>query len=523
MENDFDENKVLFVNSKKISIKTRKDYLKKLRNYKMIEEKEKYNTEIYNFNYHDLFVIINEKFEGISPKSISNKLCVLGQYFKWAEDQGLRNNKDYNIDKFIEDVSKTLVAKSNKLRAVDIININELIEVSNSFDIKQSSAILTLLFEGVHGKDCCEIVKLAINDIEGNVLRLATGRKITVSNNTIKILEKANDEKYWLKKSRNGKYTKANFDIKDTIIRKRGQSKSIGKTPFVNLHMDFIKKRFGKKINTHIISDSGKCFHLALIENIRGIKLTTRDYGRVLIRYDCKPTAVAIYYLKHLYLEYRDKYPINVKGKEEYQNIYNELMSYEFDLNFDDTVIENIEGKTEDSREKREKRKGYYIGPDIHLGKEGEKIIQNYLEWKYGNGADIKDESENLIGYDIDLKSNNTSKYECIEVKSTNYIGKRTQFYMTSHEIKISMLENENYYLYIVYFNDSKPNSLFIVQNPLEKLKLLAYFKYFIDFTQTNRDCVVAPLQFRFNADRNKLKIYEDIEFKKFLMSYKYN
>ena len=69
--------------------------------------------------------------------------------------------------------------------------VDQLLNPSDAF-------IMLALFEGIKGKDFCEIVKLKMSDFNENEVTLCTGRKVIVSNKLLALAEESNSTDYYI-------------------------------------------------------------------------------------------------------------------------------------------------------------------------------------------------------------------------------------------------------------------------------------------------------------------------------------
>ena len=107
-----------------------------------------------------------------------------------------------------------------------------------------------------------------------------------------------------------------------------------------------------------------------------------------------------------------------------------------------------------------------YVGERLVLNLEKERVLEQLGE-EYVSKIEHISEIDDEKGYDIlswEKLDNGAIVEKYIEVKTTEG-GKSTQFYISSGEVKFSMENKEQYYLYRVYSYDKKTgNAKFFVQ-----------------------------------------------------------
>jgi hypothetical protein len=500
-----------FVDSKTdINESTRNDYLKNLQHFEKFENNPKFSTDLFNFNDDQLFEAIYSMFKGKSPKSVDTIMSSIKQYIEWALKNDLRKDRSDSYKDIIEKVTERLSIENYKNKVKNMLSYEQIVAIAGEYSLKQSSAALLLMFEGVEGKEDCELFKLEKDNIKGNVLSLCTGRKITVTNSTIKILNDVINQKQYTrrvktKRSISMELKESNY-IFTTLL---GDKKSSTGKYLINNRLSRILKNHNA--NSNDIKDSGQCFYLSLIETIKKSRVDTEDYAKVIMRFGNKPTRVSVHTLKNIYEEYRKVHNISINTTSDLIEIYNELITYNVEF-MNKKTLSNRFDKAKNGRSEREKRGNFYSEPDPALGKYGKNIIFKYLNTKYEKVADIADETQNGVGYDFDFIDKKTGHYKCIEVKTTRTMNTTFQIYMTINEVKTAAEEGDNNYLYILYCKDKENMHLYIIQNPLLYFGLLEYYTK-IKEAHVN-ECSIVPIQFRINCETKKIGLYEDLNFR---------
>lgn len=151
------------------------------------------NKDISNFSTNE--IIEYYKIINISFGSLVVLNSQLSLYTQWCLQQNLvADNQNHYLE-----ISKDIInaCTNNTLKDLKVINKNTIYDLINdNLNPKDNFALLGL-FEGLNGKDFCELSKLRISDINGNELTLCTGRKINVSDKLINIINECVDEYYY--------------------------------------------------------------------------------------------------------------------------------------------------------------------------------------------------------------------------------------------------------------------------------------------------------------------------------------
>ena len=104
------------------------------------------------------------------------------------------------------------------------------------------------------------------------------------------------------------------------------------------------------------------------------------------------------------------------------------------------------------------------------VGRKGEKFVYEYLCRKYPNGKVewVNKDSESGQPFDIQLFRDGESKRaDLIEVKSTRF-SKQNTFQISINEIKCLLENEDNYYIYRVYYSDKLSTSKITILNEIK-------------------------------------------------------
>ncbi|MFR1831835.1 MAG: hypothetical protein ACLSX5_01620 [Lachnospiraceae bacterium] len=154
------------------------------------KQTEKYENElkkdISEFTYNEI-IDFYKRLNATSLDSLVVMNSHFSMYTDWCIQKGLiKDHKNYftELKREIlkECLNKDLTKKKIVTREIILNWVNELPNPKDQF-------ILLGLFEGLKGKNFCELSKAKQNDINGNVAMLYTGRKIKVSKQLLKIID----------------------------------------------------------------------------------------------------------------------------------------------------------------------------------------------------------------------------------------------------------------------------------------------------------------------------------------------
>lgn len=204
-----------YIQEKENSTSTPKEYLTRLFN-KSKSFEESLNKDICCFTTYEII----DFYKTISISTLESLIVFnnhLSLYVQWCLQQNLvpdcQNHFDeINNDTLIKCINITSLKKA-------IITRNTLYTWLSKLENPGDAFVMLALFEGIKGKEFCELAKLKLSDFSGNKVKLCTGREITVSDKLVELAELANktlkyygetrdypleDEGYIIKKRRQG-------------------------------------------------------------------------------------------------------------------------------------------------------------------------------------------------------------------------------------------------------------------------------------------------------------------------------
>lgn len=166
--------------------------------YNSYENEVPLDKDLYDFDLSEIRLVIFSS----NPKSISvarQKSVFISQYISWAIENNLRKTTINPLQDIRGEWFEQFIDPDIK----QYISLNDLHEMESHLINYQDIAVLRLLFEGVYGQASSEIRNLKFEDINQNSgeIRLYDDkkgeRKITVSQSTLDILNKAYDQKIY--------------------------------------------------------------------------------------------------------------------------------------------------------------------------------------------------------------------------------------------------------------------------------------------------------------------------------------
>ena len=152
------------------------------KSFKLENELDK---DISNFTVYEII----EYYKMLNSSSLDTLVVMNSQfsmYTQWCLQKSLvRDNQNHFLEMTIEQLKECLNKMLVNLKFVTReIVLNWVDELPNPKD----QFVLLGLFEGLKGKDFCELAKLRPEDIKGNIATLCTGREIELSDRLLKII-----------------------------------------------------------------------------------------------------------------------------------------------------------------------------------------------------------------------------------------------------------------------------------------------------------------------------------------------
>lgn len=157
---------------------------------KLFEKTERWELEngkdVHSFTFYEI-----QEFYKMQNMSSFDSLKImnsrLSMYTQWCLSQNLVLD---NQNHFLEMDNEILTECLNKVKVKNrVVTEQMILHFVSRLENPRDKYVLLGSFEGLRGENFCELLKLKPSDVEGNVVTLCTGRKITVSNTLIRIID----------------------------------------------------------------------------------------------------------------------------------------------------------------------------------------------------------------------------------------------------------------------------------------------------------------------------------------------
>lgn len=180
-----EEIKLRFISERNDEITTSSNYLNCLFE-KASEIEEKLNKDLCNFTFYD----ITEFYKLLNISSVLS-LTVMNSHYslytQWCMQQNLvRDGQNHYLEMRTEDYVNCINKGKLDMQILPKEVIYNWVDQLNN---PKDQFILLGLFEGIRGKDFCELANLRPEDIKGNTAHLCTGREVNISNKLLNIIE----------------------------------------------------------------------------------------------------------------------------------------------------------------------------------------------------------------------------------------------------------------------------------------------------------------------------------------------
>ena len=159
---------------------------------KMEEELDK---DLSNFTVYE----ITEYYKMLNISSFDTLFVMNSQfsmYTQWCLQKSLvKDNQNHFLEMTLEHLKDCL---NKALVNMKIVSRETILNWVDQLPNPKDQFVLLGLFEGLKGKDFCELSKLKPEDIKGNIATLCTGREIELSDQLIKIIHDCvSEDKYY--------------------------------------------------------------------------------------------------------------------------------------------------------------------------------------------------------------------------------------------------------------------------------------------------------------------------------------
>ena len=201
--------------------------------FKVSEMEKELDKDVSNFTVYEIieyFKLLNLT----SLESLKVMTSEFSMYTQWCLQKSLVTD---NQNHFLEMSNDILMGCINKaVLSMKIISRETILSWVNQLPNPKDQFVLLGLFEGLKGKDFCELAKLKPEDIDDNIAHLCTGRDIEISDKLIEIIDDCIKEDQYYSITGNG-----------TKVTKLADNGYIIKD-YPNARMDVSEFQIGRKI-----------------------------------------------------------------------------------------------------------------------------------------------------------------------------------------------------------------------------------------------------------------------------------
>lgn len=153
---------------------------------KIAEMENDLNKDLFDFTAYEII----EYYKLLNTHSIGTLQVMNSQfslYTQWCLQKNLVKDNQNHFLEITDEILKGCINKA--LFDEKVITRKEIVSLVDDIINPKDQFIILGLFEGIYGKEFCELIKLRPENINGNVANLCTGRKITLSNKLIEIID----------------------------------------------------------------------------------------------------------------------------------------------------------------------------------------------------------------------------------------------------------------------------------------------------------------------------------------------
>lgn len=184
------EYKERFIAERKDEVILSKGYLE-CQFEKVSSMEEKLEKDVSNFTFYEIieyYKLLNT-YSMIALRVLNSQFSL---YTQWCLQHNLVNDgQNHFLELRMEDYDSCL---NKGLLDLCIISRKEVLKWVDELQNPRDQFILLGLFEGIKGKDFCELANLKPGDVNGNILKLCTGRTINISDKLKYIIEECMSE-----------------------------------------------------------------------------------------------------------------------------------------------------------------------------------------------------------------------------------------------------------------------------------------------------------------------------------------
>ena len=194
---------------------------------KTVDLEEKYGKDLFGFTTPEI-IVLYKYLDAYSLESLMVYNLNLIKYGDWA----LMNNLSVDGQNHFAEITNESLANCVNEIAVkkSIVDEERLEEILRQIDNAMDKYVFYALWEGIKGKEYCEILELKLSDINVNTKEvvLCTGRTIKVSERFISICQEADKQTDYVSYSDNKEMVR-HLIPSDTIFKEKFNSRGIDK------------------------------------------------------------------------------------------------------------------------------------------------------------------------------------------------------------------------------------------------------------------------------------------------------
>ena len=266
-----------YIVEKERTTSTPEDYLKRLFN-KTEAFEIRLDKDISSFTVYEI-VDLYKTFNLYSADSLTVMHSHLALYTDWCLKQNIipdcqNHFTEVTSDTIYKCINVVALKKSIITRETLYTWLEQIVNPSDAF-------IMIALFEGIKGKDFCEIVNLRMSDFSGNKVKLCTGRELEVSDRLVNLALESSTAKIYFGTNGLGKKTPF-LNEGDLIVKNYPNSQSnatafyLGRRIYTKLMRNFSFLGVDEWMKANSLSDSGQIDFINM--RAKELGMTARDY-----------------------------------------------------------------------------------------------------------------------------------------------------------------------------------------------------------------------------------------------------
>lgn len=414
---------------------------------------EKYaKTDLSQFTKENFISLFTKYFELVSQTPLDSNISYISKYQKWCTKE-LNITIQFDINKLSEHEKNMLIVMPNYLTREELYSI-----IDNPGYNARSKATIFMVYEGLAGKEDCEITHMKIEQLKGNNIEIPgeRGRVILVPHKLICVLNEAYALTEIPKNIRGGKAKakKSNLYDKGYILKNSHETKTaLSSQRIGGMIKDILSDYSGKEVKNPIgfIETSGKLDYFKRLRSELAVETheVRKDvYEKICYRYGMNKSRWASF--KRLIIEIEDNKL--VYNDSEHMAIVNSIFNYSpKNFTIEAGVIESEAiGDTQDDNDNDEgKECPDWLKVCAKMGLFGEMLVEQILSYEYKSVHNLS--KKYMLGYDLKAYDYDDSQHY-FEVKTSF----KPRFYISSNELKKAEYYKDKYSIVFIHVNKQK-------------------------------------------------------------------